>query len=165
MIGALLAIVVFGRAKSSPSAAPPAQTAVSTTAGPRIGTALNRTTTHGTTTAPARTTTSVRTTTAATTTGATSTAATTTASPPLTLRLRALQDTWVSVQRSSSSGTVLYEGTLAAGESKTFTGTVFWVRFGAASNVSATLDGQPLTLPGGTYSAPITSAGLGKRSG
>ena len=83
----------------------------------------------------------------------------------LTLRIEALQDTWISVKQSSSSGTLLYEGTLAAGAGKTFTGTVFWVRFGAASNVLATLNGRALALPGGTYSVPITSAGLGARSG
>ena len=161
VIGALLAIVVFGRAKSSPSAAPPVQTAVSTTAGPRIGTALTGATTTGltTTSTAARTTTHTHTTTAESTTSPT-----TAGSPLVTLRLQALQDTWVSVQRNSSSGTTLYEGTLPGGESKTFTGTRLWVRFGAASNVSATLNGQALTLPGGTYSAPITSAGLGTRT-
>ena len=164
VIGALLAIVVFGRAKSSPSAASTVLTAVSTTAGPRIGTALTgATTTRLTTTSTAvRTTTTIHTTT--TTTTATTTA-TTTGAAPITLRLAALQDTWFSVRRGSSSGAVLYEDTLTAGESKTFTGTRLWVRFGAASNVSATLDGQALTLPGGTYSVPITSAGLGARSG
>jgi hypothetical protein len=59
---------------------------------------------------------------------------------------------------------VLYEGTLPAGAARTFSGTSFDVRFGAAANVEATLNGKPLRLPGGTYSVTIGRAGLGPRT-
>jgi RodZ C-terminal domain len=80
------------------------------------------------------------------------------------LRLQATNDTWLSVRAGSAAGKTLYEGTLATGESKTFTGGRIWVRFGAAADVTATLNGRALALPGGTYSASITSSGLGARS-
>jgi hypothetical protein len=99
-----------------------------------------------------------------------STQPTTTAKPkpppapaPITLRLAARNDTWLSV-RTSSGHTVLYEGTLPAGAARTFSGTSFDVRFGAAANVEATLNGKPLRLPGGTYSVTIRRAGLGPRT-
>jgi hypothetical protein len=81
----------------------------------------------------------------------------------VTLRLTARNDTWLSV-RTSSGHTVLYEGTLPAGAARTFSGTSFDVRFGAAANVEATLNGKPLRLPGGTYSVTIRRAGLGPRT-
>ena len=97
---------------------------------------------------------------------------TTTAAPPkptpvptaVTLRLQARNDTWLSVRRTSSGRKLLYEGTLAAGAAQTFSGTSFEVRFGAAANVEATLNGKPLALPGGTYSVTVGRAGLGPRT-
>jgi uncharacterized protein DUF4115 len=83
--------------------------------------------------------------------------------PTTELRLRAVRDTWLAV-RPAATGSTVYEGILQAGETKSFTGTAFWVRFGAASNVFATLNGKRLSLPGGTYSVPITAAGLGGRT-
>ena len=80
------------------------------------------------------------------------------------LELRALTDTWLQVREQASTGRILYEGTLAAGDHRSFTGLRLWLRFGAASNIEATLDGRRLRLPGGTYSAPITAAGLGPRT-
>lgn len=53
---------------------------------------------------------------------------------------------------------------MLAHDTRTFTGTSFRVRFGAAANLIARLNGQPLRLPGGTYSATITRTGLGSRS-
>jgi hypothetical protein len=114
--------------------------------------------------APAVTTTSTTTTGQTVTTATTAPATTTTAAGPVSLRLAAKADTWLDVRRSSPTGELLYQGTLAGGDSRTFTGSRFRVRFGAAANVSATLNGKPLPLPGGTYSVTIGSAGLGKRS-
>jgi len=91
------------------------------------------------------------------------TAPSTTRRPAHTTRLRltATADTWLSVRLLSARGRVLFEGTLPAGSSRTFTGAAFWARFGAASNILATVDGRQLRLPGGTYSARITGRGLG----
>jgi len=83
---------------------------------------------------------------------------------PVTLRLTARNDTWLSVRSSSSGRRVLYEGTLAAGAARTFSGTSFEVRFGAAANVEATLNGKALPLPGGTYSVTVGRQGLGGRT-
>jgi hypothetical protein len=116
----------------------------------------------------------VRTGTVSTSTGApTTTALPTTTSPTALapagrqqarLRLTAQADTWRSGHRDSPSGDLLFEGTLAAGNTKTFAGTAFGVRFGSAANVVASVNGKTLSLPSGTYSATITSAGLGRRS-
>lgn len=80
------------------------------------------------------------------------------------LGLRATTDTWLSVHLGSAAGKTLYEGTLGAGQRRTFTGSQIWVRFGAAADLSATLNGHELPLPGGTYSAQITRSGLTGRS-
>ena len=100
-----------------------------------------------------------------TSTAVTSTTATTTATTTTTvsLTLAARTDTWLSVRQDSATGPILYLGTLSAGDSRTFSAAYFWVRFGAASNVDATLNGHALPLPAGTYSAPITVDGLGHR--
>jgi hypothetical protein len=58
----------------------------------------------------------------------------------------------------------MFEGTLRAGESKTFSGSDFRVRFGGAANVEAVLNGKPLPLPSGTYSVTVGPGGLGPRS-
>jgi cytoskeletal protein RodZ len=92
------------------------------------------------------------------------------AHPPATrpastqLQLTARSDTWVSVRKTSRTGPVLFEGTMASGDSRSFTGASLSVRFGAAANVEATLNGRPLALPGGTYSVQIGRSGLGPRS-
>ena len=111
------------------------------------------------------------TTTAAATTAQTTTApgTTTVAQAPHTriethIKVTARDDTWLSIRRGSSTGNVLFEGTLAKGDSRSYTATQFHIRFGAAANVAATLNGKPLPLPGGTYSVDIGSNGLGPRS-
>ena len=152
LIGLLIAAIVYRPKTSDGAAAQPP-----------------RTTTARTTTAPAPlvTTTSTPTTTAArpTTTTETVGTTTTTAAPAgVELRVSARDDTWLSIRRGSATGAVLFEGTLTKGDSRTYTATAFHVRFGAAANVKATLDGKPLALPGGTYSATIDRAGLGTRS-
>ena len=116
---------------------------------------------------PATSTAASRPTTAASIRPTTTTTTTTTNAGPSSateLRLTARADTWVSVRQATSSGPVLFEGTMLAHATKTFTGTSFAVRFGAAANVIARLNGHALSLPGGTYSATITRSGLGPRS-
>jgi cytoskeleton protein RodZ len=83
--------------------------------------------------------------------------------PLVVIRLTARDDTWLSVRRTASA-TPTYEGTLRAGDSKTFSGASFHIRFGGAANVRAVLNGKPLALPGGTYSVTIGPSGLGPRS-
>jgi hypothetical protein len=80
------------------------------------------------------------------------------------LRLTALLDTWISVRRGSRQGVLLFQGRLKATESETFTATSLFVRFGAAGDITARLNGKPLPLPDGTYGVDISSAGLGARS-
>lgn len=151
IIGLLVAVVVLGRHPSE-RAVPATPTTAPDTTVPVTSTSLRRTTRSATTTA--------------TTTELT----TTTAPPPRTttsearLQVTATADTWLSVRRNEAGGDVLFEGTLASGDSRSFSGTKFAVRFGAAANVRARLNGKPLNLPGGTYSTTITPAGLGPRS-
>src|SRR5215204_1705051 len=76
------------------------------------------------------------------------------------LTLRATADTWVDVRAGSLDGDVLYAGILPEGTVKRFRGTRIWVRFGAASNLTARLNGMPLHLPSGTYSALVGARGL-----
>lgn len=85
-----------------------------------------------------------------------------TASPAtVELVLRAARgDSWLEVRSASSTGAVLYFGTLSSGRSKTFRARSLWVRFGAASNLDARLNGNALRLPAGTYSALIGVDGL-----
>jgi len=76
------------------------------------------------------------------------------------LTLRATADTWVEVRAGSPDGDGLYAGILPEGTVKRFRGTQIWVRFGAASNLIARLNGMPLRLPPGTYSALVGARGL-----
>ncbi len=70
-------------------------------------------------------------------------------------------DTWIAVRSRSAHGKALFQGTLAKGRTRTFNDHVLWVRFGAAANVDARLNGHPLSLPSGTLSVMITPRGLG----
>jgi hypothetical protein len=81
------------------------------------------------------------------------------------LALTASRATWIEVRAGSTTGAVLYTGTLPSGTTKTFRGATIWVRFGAASNLHAKLNGRPLQLPDGTYDAVFDTAGLRKARG
>jgi hypothetical protein len=76
------------------------------------------------------------------------------------LTLRAIADTWVEVRSGSADGTVLYSGILSQGSAKRFRSTQLWASFGAASNLTARLNGKSLHLPPGTYSALVRARGL-----
>jgi hypothetical protein len=78
----------------------------------------------------------------------------------ITLRLKANADTWVEIRARSAEGNVLYSGILPQGDAKRFRSTQVWASFGAASNLTARLNGNPLRLPPGTYSALVSSKGL-----
>jgi hypothetical protein len=111
-------------------------------------------------------TTPVTTATAETTTAPETMAESTTAPEPqssatgITLRLRAIADAWVEIRAGEADGDVLYSGILAQGNTKRFRGKQVWASFGAASNLTARLNGDPLQLPPGTYSALINTSGL-----
>ena len=76
------------------------------------------------------------------------------------LTLSATVDTWVEIRTRSADGDVLYSGILPQGSAKRFRGTRLWASFGAASNLTARLNGTPLHLPPGTYSALVGARGL-----
>lgn len=76
------------------------------------------------------------------------------------LKLRATVDTWVEVRSGSAAGNVLYSGILPQGSVKRFRDKRVWVRFGAAANLTARLNGRPLQLPPGTYGALVGARGL-----
>jgi hypothetical protein len=59
-------------------------------------------------------------------------------------------DCWVEVRAESSSGDVLYAGTLATGKTLRFNREKLWLRLGAAANVDITVNGRPSTVPPGT---------------
>jgi RodZ C-terminal domain len=76
------------------------------------------------------------------------------------LILGAIADTWVEVRSGSAEGGLLYSGTMAQGSRKLFSRTRLWVRFGAAANLTARLNGRRLLLPAGTYDALVSARGL-----
>jgi hypothetical protein len=123
--------------------------------------ATRPTTPAATTTAtPAATTTAETTTASETMTGSTAAREPPSTATGITLRLRAKADTWVEIRVGSADGDVLYSGILPLGNAKRFRSKQVWASFGAASNLTARLNGNPLQLPPGTYSALIRTSGL-----
>jgi RodZ C-terminal domain len=82
------------------------------------------------------------------------------ASNGVRLTLTATADTWVDVRAGSVDGDVFYVGILPQGSVKRFRSKRVWVRFGAAANLTARLNGRPLYLPPGTYDALVGARGL-----
>jgi len=68
----------------------------------------------------------------------------------ITLKLKAIADTWIEIRAGSADGVVLYSGILPQGNAKGFRSTRVWASFRAASNLAARLNGNPLQLPPGT---------------
>src|SRR5487761_229776 len=56
--------------------------------------------------------------------------------------------TYIEVRRGSSTGSVLYEGTLRSGESNLVMGKRFWVRIRHQNGLRMTLNGKAVSLPG-----------------
>lgn len=69
-------------------------------------------------------------------------------------------DSWLEVRRGSAQGKVVYTGTLTQGGKVDAKAKRLWVRIGAASNLTARLNGKPLSLGLGTYDALVSPAGL-----
>jgi hypothetical protein len=77
------------------------------------------------------------------------------------LRLTAARaDSWVEIRSGSAGGKVLFVGLMTEGEARSFRSSKLYARFGAAGSFDARLDGVPLHLPPGTYSALVTRRGL-----
>jgi pyruvate/2-oxoglutarate dehydrogenase complex dihydrolipoamide acyltransferase (E2) component len=71
------------------------------------------------------------------------------AAPGVRLLLRAKRTgSWLEVRKQSPSGPVVFSGVLTAGRTLNLTGAGFWVRFGAASNVTVVVNGHPVALNG-----------------
>ena len=86
---------------------------------------------------------------------------TTPAQAPVELSLTAARgDAWFEVRAGSPTAAVLFSGILLSQSTRRFSGTKLWIRFGAAGNLDARLNGKPLPLPIGTYDATIVPAGL-----
>jgi hypothetical protein len=85
----------------------------------------------------------------------------TTAKPETTqLLLTATAETWLDARAGSAQGRVLYVGVLFPGQFLDLRAQRIWVRFGSASNLAAELNGEPLALRPGTYTALISPSGL-----
>ena len=57
---------------------------------------------------------------------------------------------WLEVRRSSAHGALLFSGELGVGHRLRLKGARLWARFGAAGNLSISVNGKPLVLQG-TY--------------
>lgn len=55
---------------------------------------------------------------------------------------------WLEIRSGSSTGKLLYSGTLAEGQELHYRGQRLWARFGSAGNVAIVIDGKPLQLTG-----------------
>jgi hypothetical protein len=67
---------------------------------------------------------------------------------------------WLSVRLGSDTGRLLYEATLAQGQSARFSAPRVWIRVGAPWNLDATLNGKPVQLPGSLGNVIVTPAGI-----
>lgn len=143
-IGVLTSLVIVERTGTSPSAGGsstrssiPARTQPATTAPPSPTQPVSTPETTATTPAPGR-------------------------RPEVRLVVNAARgDSWLMVRSLSASGRLLYEGVLTQGSVRRFAGRKLWVRIGASSNLDARLNGQPLRLLAGTFTALVTPSGLG----
>jgi Domain of unknown function (DUF4115) len=100
-----------------------------------------------------------------TTTRPTAPTTTAAASKEVELALTANRDSWVDVRAGSATAKELFTGILSSATTKTFRASSLWVRFGSASNLTATLGGRPLRLPAGTYSAVFDRSGFRRATG
>ena len=69
-------------------------------------------------------------------------------------------DSWVEVHVGSASGKALYAGTLTQGNRVHYRKSRLWIRLGRSSNLDATVDGKPATLPLGTASVVVQDGRL-----
>jgi hypothetical protein len=67
---------------------------------------------------------------------------------------------WVTAHVASREGRVLWEGTLAPGQTIRLTAKRLWLRIGAPWNIDARLAGKPLQLPHTVANLVVTRRGL-----
>jgi hypothetical protein len=85
----------------------------------------------------------------------------TASSQPVSLELVAARgDSWLEVYVGSANGDTLFLDTLAEGDRERFREKRLWLRFGAAQNVDATLNGEPVELPDGIAEVVVTADGI-----
>jgi cytoskeleton protein RodZ len=80
--------------------------------------------------------------------------------PQARLVLTASGRCWLEVHLGSRAGRTVYYRTLEAGERARFVAPRLWIRLGAPWNLTATLNGQPLSLPGTTTNVLVTPRGI-----
>ena len=68
---------------------------------------------------------------------------------------------WMDVRSGSQNGRALYTGTLELGQAKFFRARRLWVNFGAPANLSISLNGKPVTVPGSGLAARVLVTGKG----
>jgi len=83
-----------------------------------------------------------------------------TASASVVVLTAARGDSWVEIHVGSASGKPLYAGTLTQGHRIHYRQSRLWIRLGRASNLDATVDGKPATLPLGTASVLVKDGRL-----
>ncbi|MCB0114158.1 MAG: DUF4115 domain-containing protein, partial [Caldilineaceae bacterium] len=80
--------------------------------------------------------------------------------PSLSLVGRPPDGSWVQVRRRNAGGAILFEGTLAAGATRTYSlATPVWVRLGWGPGISATVGTRVQPLPEGTGDVVFTRQG------
>ncbi len=75
-------------------------------------------------------------------------------SPSASIVVHASGPCWIEVRAGSPGGQVIYEGTLAAGQQSSVTGPA-WIRLGDPPNVSVSVDGTHMHVPGATEAVPL----------
>lgn len=81
------------------------------------------------------------------------------APPRARLVLNALGRCWLEAHVGSRDGRTIFSGTLEAGEHLRFKAGRLWIRLGAPWNLTATLNGRPLSLPDRVASIVVTRSG------
>lgn len=80
--------------------------------------------------------------------------------PRARLVLNALGRCWLEAHVGSRDGRTVFSGTLEAGEHVRLEARRLWIRLGAPWNLTATLNGRPLSLPERIASIVVTPSGL-----
>jgi hypothetical protein len=81
------------------------------------------------------------------------------------LEVTAREATTLQVHRRSSTGPLVFEGTLDKGKRMVFVGRRLWLDVARPGALSAKLDGRVVRLPGGVKSVVVTARGIRPSSG
>jgi transcriptional regulator with XRE-family HTH domain len=80
--------------------------------------------------------------------------------PRAKLVLNALGRCWLEAHVGSREGRTVFSGILEAGERARFVGRRLWIRLGAPWNLTATLNGKPISLPDRIANVIVTPRGV-----